>query len=82
MTKCPSCNSDDVLLFGMGDGKTKNYRKIEENGSAMFRSTVCKTWAQHYRPGKYLCCQCGMVYEKLSEDALKELIENRQFEVE
>lgn len=80
MNKCPFCNSDAIIAFGRGNGFNRNYEKEEDNGTPMFHNIVHKTWSMYFQMSKYLCTQCGMVHEKLSEDNLKYLKENEQYE--
>ena len=77
MNKCPFCGGTNLLPFGAGKPILKQYQKSSDDHFGK----VTSNWAKDYIPQRFLCKDCGYIFEFLSPEKLKEFKDDMKYEI-
>ncbi len=75
MPKCPFCSSENIERMVSGDYIYKRYEKKISSGMSL----MTETGTQNYPIDKFICLDCGYVFEKMNTKNLEDYNQNKQY---
>lgn len=68
---CPICQSSDLIHVSRSTSITKKWRKV--TGAPQYEESGIR----NYPVEKYACLGCGAIFEQLSDNVLKDILNDR-----